>query len=273
MVNVLIHLWSINHKWSIKHPVRSQKFEQIQANWRNLLERGIDNFPCVSHSGKRMDAGPPSPAASSHTLCSPLNAIWTRNPQEAKGRLFLSPSNKCFMQISKFSANFPWKGRRGPAVRGEERGPRRPDPGSGRFLAPGFLRPLAGPAWCQKLALSPVSGCWFYLSSVSWICKNSWGLVFCCFFFLSGGCLHVQKPVYLCWGGRTKYKCGEKRRIKKKRKRKARENKKERKRERKKFFSRYCWAGGFLPGPVLLLEHVIVRQRSTSFTSFFHYSK
>lgn len=26
---------------------------------------------------------------------------------------------------------------------------------------------LAGPAWCQKLALSPVSGCWFYLSSVS----------------------------------------------------------------------------------------------------------
>lgn len=26
---------------------------------------------------------------------------------------------------------------------------------------------LAGPARCQKLALSPVSGCWFYLSSVS----------------------------------------------------------------------------------------------------------
>lgn len=272
MVNVLIHLWSINHKWSIKHPVRSQKFEQIQANWRTLLERGIDNFPCVSHSGKRMDAGPPSPAASSHTLCSPLNAIWTRNPQEAKGRLFLSPSNKCFMQISKFSANFPWKGRRGPAVRGEERGPRRPDPGSGRFLAPGFLRPRrsslvskAGLVSCLRMLVLPLK-CFLNL-------QKFLGFRFLLFFFLSGGCLHVQKPVYLCWGGRTKYKCGEKRRIKKKRKRKARENKKERKRERKKFFSRYCWAGGFLPGPVLLLEHVIVRQRSTSFTSFFHYSK
>lgn len=239
MVNVLIHLWSINHKWSIKHPVLSQKFEQIQANWRNLLERDIDNFPCVSHSGKKMDAGPPSPAASSHTLRPPLNAIWTRNPQEAKGRLFLSPSNKCFMQISKFSAISHEKAGGGLRC-------------AARSGVPGGLTPaaaaswlqvsfgLAGPARCQKLALSPVSGCWFYLSSVSWICKKFLGFRFLLLFFfsLSGGCLRVQKTIYLWWGGRIKHKYGgKKRRVRKKRERKARENKKERKRERKKKIS------------------------------------
>lgn len=37
--------------------------------------------------------------------------------------------------------------------------------------------------------------------------------------------------------------------------------------------SGYCWVRDGPWRPVLLLEHVIVKQRSTSFTSFFHYSK
>lgn len=45
----------------------------------------------------------------------------------------------------------------------------------------------------------------------------------------------------------------------------------ERGRERR--LGSYRGAGAAPRGPVLLLEHVPVRQGSTSFTSFFHYSK
>lgn len=220
-----------------------------------------------------MDAGSPSTRIHYNPA---LNTIRTTG-SEGKALLPLPPHfNKCLMQISKFPANFPWKGRAGlwSAARSGVPGGVTPA-AAASWLQVSFG--LAGPGRCQKLALSPVSGCWFYLSSVSWICKkNSWFWGF--FSLLAVVCkrLNVQKPIYLCQGGREMEKNlqkQEKKKEKNQNKKQQKTRRKEKERERKKILSRYCWAGRFLLGPVPLLEHVIVRQRSTSFTSFFHYSK
>ena len=87
---------------------------------------------------------------------------------------------KVFMPVSTFSANFPWKGLLVSMVHGEfcappppapRPGPLEPWPSGQRFLAGGFRPPRSN--LVSEAGLSSVSGCWFYLSSVSWICENS----------------------------------------------------------------------------------------------------
>lgn len=50
-------------------------------------------------------------------------------------------------------------------------GPLEPWPSDQHFLAGGFGPPRSN--LVSEAGLSSVSGCWFYLSSVSWICENS----------------------------------------------------------------------------------------------------
>lgn len=154
----------------------------------NLAGRGIDNFPCASHVGRngcRASETCPVPACG----IIPQQNCANHSPAEAKCRLSLPPtSHKCLTQISAFSANFPWRGPSVSPVRGEGCGARPGTgspaawPRSGRFLAAGLPWP-SGPARCQEPASSPAPGCWFYLSSVSWICENP---SFFFFFFFSG---------------------------------------------------------------------------------------
>lgn len=104
----------------------------------------------------------------------------------------------------------------GPVVRGEARGPRRPDPGGGRFLAPGFLRPRrsrpvskAGLVSCLRMLVLPLK-CFlnlqkflgfFFFFLVGFLGLVGWVFVFG-FFFLAVVCkgLNVQKLIYLFQG-------------------------------------------------------------------------
>lgn len=164
-----------------------------------MVEWGIDNFPRVSHSGKNGCRA----TQTRHVLAyiriphlAPHEPVTHKERRE--GSSFPPPIN-----ISCRSANFQQISHE-KAGRGLRCVVRRGVPGgltpaaAASWLQVSFG--LAGPAQCQKLALSPVSGCWFYLSSVSWICKNSW--VF--FFFLVVVCkpINVQKPIYLFQGRR-----------------------------------------------------------------------
>lgn len=123
------------------------------------------------------------------------------------------------------------------------RGPPRPDPGGGRFLAPGFLRPhrsspvsKAGLVSCLRMLVLPLK-CFLNLQKFSgflffgfFCCCWFWS----CVFFLAVVCkqLNVQKPIYLFFlggGGRkTKRRRKAKRKTKSKRKQ---EGKKEREKE------------------------------------------
>lgn len=181
---------------------------------------------------------------------------------------------KVFMPVSTFSANFPWKGLLVSMVHGEfcappppapRPGPLEPWPSGQRFLAGGFRPPRSN--LVSEAGLSSVSGCWFYLSSVSWICENSFpsrlSIVDSCskkkkkqnlpFFSIFFFFLRAKKKRGWRWGRGL--------------------GKGQKEGERKSGLGSYRGAGAAPKGPVLLLVHVSVRPGSASFTSFFHYSK
>lgn len=130
----------------------------------NLVERGIDNFPCVTHSGEEWMQGRRDPPRPRIHYNSPLNEPVTHKKRREG---FSSPPP---INVSCRSANFQQisheKAGRGLRCAARPGGPGGLTPAAAAsWLQVSFG--LAGPAGCQKLALSPVSGCWFYLSSVS----------------------------------------------------------------------------------------------------------
>lgn len=88
-------------------------------------------------------------------------------------------SNKSFYAGQHIFSQFPmkrpvgfdgaWKVLRPPPA--PRPGPLEPWPSGQHFLAGGFGPPRSN--LVSEAGLSSVSGCWFYLSSVSWICENS----------------------------------------------------------------------------------------------------
>lgn len=156
----------------------------------NLVEWCIDNFPCGSHV-KEKNGFKGLRDLSNSCICYIIHYLKRHEPvshQKLRERLLLSKSHQCLMQISKFPANFPWKGLLVLMVHGKfcSRLPSCEVPEALTSVArtswlKGLLG-LPGPTLVSKAGLSPVSGCWFYLSSVSWICENSFFL----FLFLAG---------------------------------------------------------------------------------------
>lgn len=132
----------------------------------NLVERGIDNFPGVSHGEKKWTQGCETRRVLAYIRIphlTPHEPVTHKKRRE--GPSFPPPINiSCrsanFQQISHEKAG---RGLRCTVRRGVPGG--LTPPAAASWLQVSFG--LAGPAWCQKLALSPVSGCWFYLSSVS----------------------------------------------------------------------------------------------------------
>jgi len=135
-------------------------------------------------------------------------------------------------------------------VHGEARGPQQPDPGGGRFLAPGFLRPRrsspvskAGLVSCLRMLVLPLK-CFLNLQKFLGF-FFSVGVLFFFAWRLSASGFMFKSPFTF---PREEGEGGEKKTQKRKNQEKIRKGKekqekmrrKERERERKKFPSRYC---------------------------------